>query len=370
MSRELEQTCRMCLPETLLDFQPALQMTKANIPLWHNLYETAERFRDFAPWRWLYDSQLFGVQHPDTGEIGWCSIMGMAGEHFALAVYRGAQGLGSFFAMADAGDLGMSSPEMLNAFLSQNCLMVSFEDANMMSPEQKAHLKSLNKRYRGAGQWVAVQSYDPGFAPTLVDEHDLPYLIQCLEQAMEVAQRAQDDPDLIDREGRWLVRVPDQQSGKLSWSDTFLDDDAMPQPPSPQPVQPSKDFASKAKLLPTMEEGGIAISCFFAPMPIKEHKNKRAWHPVLLLGIAPGSRYIIGQQMANSYAEILPILEDFLLSLFKIAGARPKELIVHHAPMEHWLSELAQAAGCQVRLGSGTEPYFTEPFEALMEMLS
>ncbi len=63
----------------------------------HQLYSAAVRVKELAPWKWMDESELFGVQSPETGELGFVSIMGMAGEHFAVAVYQGAKGCTAFW---------------------------------------------------------------------------------------------------------------------------------------------------------------------------------------------------------------------------------------------------------------------------------
>jgi len=43
---------------------------------WKGLYEAAVRLRELAPWEWMYDSDIFGVKNPYTGEVGYCCVLG------------------------------------------------------------------------------------------------------------------------------------------------------------------------------------------------------------------------------------------------------------------------------------------------------
>ncbi len=67
---------------------------------YRQLYEAALAFKEEAPWEWMTEDQVFGVRDPETGEIGYASIMGMLGEHLALALYLGSAALEGFWRVA------------------------------------------------------------------------------------------------------------------------------------------------------------------------------------------------------------------------------------------------------------------------------
>ncbi|MEW5762522.1 MAG: hypothetical protein AB1776_04915 [Bacillota bacterium] len=47
---------------------------------WKALYELSRRYREMAPWEWMGNNELFGVRDPETGETGYCSVIGALGE--------------------------------------------------------------------------------------------------------------------------------------------------------------------------------------------------------------------------------------------------------------------------------------------------
>jgi hypothetical protein len=75
------------------------------------LYQAAICVKEIAPWEWMSETDLFGVQNPETGEIGFVSVMGMLGEHYAVAVYLGPEGLYGFWRFQEM--VPFDSPEDL-----------------------------------------------------------------------------------------------------------------------------------------------------------------------------------------------------------------------------------------------------------------
>ena len=75
-----------------------MKIPSCSLPVWKNLYDAALAFRDIEPWEWMSDTDVFGVQNPENGEIGYCCVLGELGEVLGLVntgPSRDADGLSS-----------------------------------------------------------------------------------------------------------------------------------------------------------------------------------------------------------------------------------------------------------------------------------
>ncbi|MCC6568662.1 MAG: hypothetical protein IT315_05445, partial [Anaerolineales bacterium] len=43
---------------------------------WRKLYDLMAQLKDLAPWEWMEEDDIFGIQMPETGELGFISVMG------------------------------------------------------------------------------------------------------------------------------------------------------------------------------------------------------------------------------------------------------------------------------------------------------
>jgi hypothetical protein len=105
---------------------------------WRRLYDASIAIKALAPWEWMSEDRVFGVQSPETDQLGFVSVMGMLGEHFSIAVYLGAAGLYGFWSIEaeQEGDY----PERI---LEIPQLQASWEDRNTLRKEDRELIKEL-----------------------------------------------------------------------------------------------------------------------------------------------------------------------------------------------------------------------------------
>ena len=184
-----------------------MRESSPSIAEWKSLYEIALQFKEKKCWDWMWDSDLFGVQNPWTGEIGYCCIMGRSGEHFALATYSGTEGLDGYLRIAN-GEIPCDSFDVLEA---QKCLMVSFEDRKFVQKPDYEVIKKLGLKFHGKNAWPLFRNYEPGYHPWHITKNEVKYLTLALQQAVDVALRFKDNPHLLtppkNKESRYFVRV-------------------------------------------------------------------------------------------------------------------------------------------------------------------
>ncbi len=115
---------------------------------WRSLYEAAVGVKELSPWEWMTEADIFGVQDAETGELGFVSVTGLLGEHYATSLYLGSEGLYAFWNLQDVGpSVGPSSAS--EALLEIPQLQASFEDRNELDARDREVIKELGFKFRG-----------------------------------------------------------------------------------------------------------------------------------------------------------------------------------------------------------------------------
>ena len=54
----------------------------------------------------MTEADIFCVQSPETGELGFVSVLGMLGQHYAVSLYLGSEGINGFLDLQAMGPFG------------------------------------------------------------------------------------------------------------------------------------------------------------------------------------------------------------------------------------------------------------------------
>ena len=326
---------------------------------WRDLYDAAIAFKRVACWEWMWDTDLFGVQDPKTGEIGYCCVMGKLGEHHALAVYSGSRGLMSYCRFRDGAD-SMGMADLMN---SQICLMASFENKSFLQPPDIELIKACELSFKGSAAYPCFRSYRPGYFPWYINGEEALVLIHALRQAIEVGLRVKDNPKLLEppREGQYLVRISSISDGKREWTDAWF----KPKPYVEKPVfgEPL-DEKQVARVLKTVTRGKAVweIEVTYSPARIHE-KNTTPYFPRLLLCRDQASGHILTAHAASheSYAKEFP---GKLLDCMEKFGVIPVTICTRKKETLDLLAEVAE----RLKIEAEITPFLPGIEEALREM--
>ena len=265
---------------------------------WRRLYQAAQAAKELAPWAWLEEDDLFGVQDPESGQLSFVSVMGMLGEHYAASLYLGAEGLYGFWQLQAHGPF--MTPETLFEIPQ---LQASFEDRDQLDEHDRRVIKDLGLKFRGRQAWPLFRSYRPGFLPWRLEAHEARFMTHALEQLADVAVRAKDDPALLTPEDdeNYLVRVPRRDGDTLVW-----EDEVRRVPPPEGATITSHIDEKKLKVLKELTPGHhtLETDLFMFPAPIAP-KGERPYFPYMLMVVEEQS----GMILANELLEPLPSLQ-------------------------------------------------------------
>jgi hypothetical protein len=312
---------------------------------WRRLYQAAIAFRQVAPWEWMPETEVFGVQNPESGQIGYGSIMGMLGEHLALAVYLGSEGLAGFWRIEEGRDV---EPTFV---LEVPQLQASWGDREELQREDREVIKALGLKFRGRGSWPLFRSYAPGYFPWFVSPEEARFLTLVLEQGLEVAQRVKENRALLAplRKGIYLVRTPEKRGETLVWKDEWV----KPPPPQPLPLPPptiaETDLAALRRL--PRQKMTVQADLFLMPSPVKGKESPRPYFPYNLMAVEARSGVILGTDLLApkpSLDAVWTKAPEVFLNVLRSLGSLPTEVAVRSERLYELLGPVT--AGLGIRL--------------------
>ena len=319
---------------------------RPSIADWRRLYETTVRLKQMAPWEWMEEADLFGVENPETGELGFVSVMGMAGEHFAVSLYLGAEGLHGFLELQRAGPSG--SPERLMEIPQ---LQASFESRDLLEEEDYQIVKKLGLRFRGAHAWPLFRSYMPGFLPWFIDAEEARWLTCALEQTLEVAPRFLENSSLLFSEdgSSLLMRTRSRRGSELVWEEELRD------VPLPEPAADDAraDFLSLSRFKKLPRGDRVFEADLFMLWSAVQEGEGRPYYPYALMVVDATSGVVFDTELLTPEPSLEAMWSSVplrMVQLFEKLNGIPREVRMRSPKLLDLLRSVAAEQGFELKL--------------------
>ena len=320
-----------------MENSPSLQQRR-------DLYHAAIEFKKIEPWQWMDDSDLFGVQNPQDGQIGYCCVLGALGQVFGLALYLGEKGLGGYLKIQS----GEIPPEDIDALYIQDCLMASFDDRKLLEKSDLKIIKSLGLNFRGSKAWPLFRRYEPGYQPWYLNKEETMFLTIALQQAKEVAFHLRENRDLLNppMENHCLVRVAKYEGETLNWKNEWSRLPTLERRVTGIPVVDQLRL-HRLKKKASFSQVILEVDSFFAPFVIQE--GEKPFFPHISLWVDHRSGLVLKHHLSKR-EEFKAEFQNEILNLFEEVKSLPSEIRVRQKESFKLLEPITSTLGIKLKL--------------------
>ena len=334
---------------------------KTHMPA-ESVYDLALQYKKTKLWKQLCDTELFAISLSD-GELGYCCVMGELGEHIALAVYVGRDGLDSYRGLHDMHHAHneLAQREIL---MSQDCIQCSFENKDELAPDEiteaQRYAKARGITFRGQKAFPQFKRFKPARYPWFIKEAcDEQVISEALSAAIEISERLKtaDKADLGFLNGPPFNRkIPllEKNSGGYRLSAVKL-------PPMREKTYPSpliRDELLIARLKKKGKTGAIwACDAAILPSPVSDEDadddgivrlpENAPFFPFVLLIVDSESEMVMQTELITDFDRDA---ENLVIDLGRIMAENgvPSEIQVRDKRSESLLSGFAGQLGVKI----------------------
>ncbi|NUM88683.1 MAG: hypothetical protein HUU37_05725 [Bdellovibrionales bacterium] len=324
-----------------------MKVSSMNVDTGKKLFRAAARFRALAPWDLFEDDTIFGVKDPVTGEIGYCCVLGAAGQVFGLCMYRGSAGL-DFHQKMQSGEI---DPRVDDAFAMQNALLAEFRERDELENEDWAALKSAGFKPKKGGNSPShpfFRSHLPGLVPWFVTEDEARWLTFALECAADVVENAAKSDDFLAQEkpGHVLTYLP--HAGDAPWTRQWL----RPEPfaeEEPREISVDDLRVQKIRNSDPKRDNPWEADTFFLPGGTIMDRD-RPYFARLVVMVHKPSGYVFDPEMLRPEECPYSALCEVFLRAIEKYGRLPREIHVRSDRVWEALKPVADRLGVRVRM--------------------
>ena len=313
------------------------------LDLWRELYQAAAGFQLLAPWQWMDDTHVFGINNEHGVRL--VTVLGNMGEVFGLASYRGSAGA-TFLLRLRSGDF---LPENPDARFYQDALLVDFVPRKELRKEERAIIQQIDFQppVRKPTLFPEFQSHKPGYVPWFIDEAEARLLLDDLRKAVRFAELLRPSPALYDsRQKNEIPFFPASVTEPLTLEQFDWHIISPAPPPADPPVDPHAFDLPPLLALTQPPQAAWELTAFYASMPVGE--PPRPYYPKIALGVDAATGMILAFQLAGPDQTMAQIAARGLIQSIQSSGSRPAAIKMDSISLIRALQPLADALRVKV----------------------
>jgi len=309
--------------------------SEAALKEWQRLYDLADRIKALAPWRWMNEHHLFGVQTASDREPVMMAFVTRSDSTHACIGYQGWAALrdAQILKRTDEKD-GLSEVEIPH-------LELLFTNRQGVDKTGEKWIRALGKRYRGRQDWPVFRSFAPGYWPWSFTRDNAVHFYEILRQALGVALRVEDNPLLLSQEeGSCLIRKANSKTNV--WEDVW----------SPMPDLPSSELTvnlavETIKALQRSQKPGVRVEVNLALTQgrVQPVSDERPQSMYVLTVVDADTGLVYGVEVLQALEGIPAMWSEvpgMLINIWRDMPASSKEVDVHSDRMMNVLRPLTE----------------------------
>lgn len=319
----------------------ALNSEKITLDEWKKLYQTAIKFKNIECWNWMDDTDIFGVGNIETNEIGYCCIMGNAGQMYGISIYIGNDGLKSYM------DTLYPDIPLEDIGYIQNCITIYFQDREDLNKEDLKLIKDVELKFRGKKQWPKFRNYKPNYHPANLSRNEVKYMTYALEQIIDVALRCKENENLIHPEDENLIftRVSKTVDNEIVWEDSYVKVDINENYSEYENV--NEIALKRIKDNKPRKTGIWEVDFFNAPVMVKE--KGRPFYPLMFMIAEAGSGAMLEMKMSSDFESYIGEFRDEFIDLVTKSKHIPEVIVVQRKSTFQMLELISQKLGIELQ---------------------
>jgi hypothetical protein len=328
---------------------------------WAKLYQAAIEFQKVSPWTWMRNEDLFAVEDAESGEMGYCSIMGEAKIEFGLSIMLGEKGYKSYLGLSSREDESEDFEEgVLTPMLS-----LLFVNKTQLKKQDLEVVRSLGLQFRGKKAWPCFRSHRPGYLPWFLEKKEAAFVTDAIEQSLAVSEEVKNKKlNLFEEADENLVLTRSFRHGK--WVEEWR-----------EPKKPPTDLSLESEAAELINEADLVllrnstnelvgkweadISVLRTAIPTSDGRPSV---PLYFLVVDRERGNILNAHITESWLT-LPQKRETVIRLLKKTRPLPREIWVRSQKVSEILAPIAASLGIKLRVGP--LPALDEAKSALQE---